>query len=136
MYIISTLQEATQKKIKESEAESRTYSVLDIFRTPRLRRNALLLIVIWMAISLVFDGHVRNVGSLGLDIFLTFTIATATEFPADTFLTIVLDRWVNFDSFFLNIFRILDRLRSQFDIPLYIIWCTIYYLIFCNMTSF
>ncbi|CAH0712858.1 unnamed protein product, partial [Brenthis ino] len=91
--VLTEFTEATQKKIKESEAESKTYSVLDIFRTPRLRRNALLLIVIWMAISLVFDGHVRNVGSLGLDIFLTFTIATATEFPADTFLTIVLDRW-------------------------------------------
>lgn len=46
-----------------------------------------------MAISLVFDGHVRNVGNLGLDVFVTFTIAAATEFPADTFLTIVLDRW-------------------------------------------
>nr|XP_026483475.1 organic cation transporter protein-like [Vanessa tameamea] len=91
--VLSEFTEASHKAIKESEAESKTYSVLDIFRTPRLRRNALLLIVIWMAISLVFDGHVRNVGSLGLDIFLTFTIATATEFPADTFLTVVLDRW-------------------------------------------
>lgn len=53
----------------------------------------ILLILIWMAISLVFDGHVRNVGSLGLDLFLTFTVASATELPADTFLTIVLDRW-------------------------------------------
>lgn len=46
-----------------------------------------------MAISVVFDGHVRNVGTLGLDIFLTFTIATVTEFPADTFLTLTLDVW-------------------------------------------
>lgn len=46
-----------------------------------------------MAISLVFDGHVRNVGALGLDIFMTFTVASATELPADTFLTLVLDRW-------------------------------------------
>lgn len=46
-----------------------------------------------MAISLTFDGHVRNVGSLGLDIFLTFTIAAATELPADVFLTFTLDRW-------------------------------------------
>lgn len=46
-----------------------------------------------MAISLVFDGHVRNVGSLGLDIFLTFTIASVTEFPADTILTFILDVW-------------------------------------------
>lgn len=46
-----------------------------------------------MAISVVFDGHVRNVGTLGLDVFVTFTIATVTEFPADTFLTLTLDIW-------------------------------------------
>lgn len=46
-----------------------------------------------MAISLVFDGHVRNVGSLGLDFFFTFTVAAATELPADTLLTLTLDRW-------------------------------------------
>ncbi|KAF3423478.1 hypothetical protein E2986_10608 [Frieseomelitta varia] len=46
-----------------------------------------------MAISLVFDGHVRNVDNLGLNVFVTFTIAAATELPADTFLTLVLDRW-------------------------------------------
>lgn len=46
-----------------------------------------------MIISLVFDGHVRNVDNLGLDVFITFTIAAATELPADTLLTLVLDRW-------------------------------------------
>lgn len=91
--VISEFTESSLKNIKGTEAENKTYSVLDLFKTPRLRRNAILLIVIWMAISLVFDGHVRNVGSLGLDIFLTFTIASATELPADTFLTAVLDRW-------------------------------------------
>ncbi|XP_045487487.1 organic cation transporter protein-like [Pieris rapae] len=90
--ILNEFTEASQQALKDSEAQ-KTYSVLDIFRTPRLRRNAILLIIIWMGISLVFDGHVRNVGSLGLDIFMTFTVATATEFPADTFLTLVLDRW-------------------------------------------
>ncbi|XP_054258921.1 organic cation transporter protein isoform X2 [Macrosteles quadrilineatus] len=69
------------------------YSVLDLFRSPRLRNMTVLLILIWMAISLVFDGHVRNVGALGLDVFLTFTLASATELPADTLLTLVLDRW-------------------------------------------
>ncbi|XP_048488037.1 organic cation transporter protein isoform X2 [Plutella xylostella] len=91
--VLSDFTESSLKTLKENEAEDRTYSVLDLFRTPRLRRNSILLIIIWMAISLVFDGHVRNVGSLGLDIFLTFTIASATELPADTFLTAVLDRW-------------------------------------------
>jgi hypothetical protein len=82
------------KKIQiEEETSTVTYSILDLFKTPRLRRTTLFLIVIWMLISLVFDGHVRNVGALGLNVFLTFTIASFTEFPADTFLTFVLDRY-------------------------------------------
>lgn len=85
--------QASCNKAKKEEESTSTYSVLDLFKTPRLRKITLLLILIWMAISLVFDGHVRNVGSLGLDIFLTFTVASITEFPADTFLTLVLDRW-------------------------------------------
>jgi MFS family permease len=33
------------------------------------------------------------VGSLGLDFFFTFTVAAATELPADTLLTLTLDKW-------------------------------------------
>ncbi|XP_030385846.1 organic cation transporter protein-like [Scaptodrosophila lebanonensis] len=81
------------QRMRENESQNGSYSVLDLFKSPRLRRTTLLLIVIWMAISLVFDGHVRNVGSLGLDIFFTFTVACFTEFPADTLLTFTLDRF-------------------------------------------
>ncbi|XP_034244931.1 organic cation transporter protein [Thrips palmi] len=80
-------------KLKKQEDADKTYSVVDLFRSPRLRNTTLLLIVIWMIVSLVFDGHVRNVGQLGLDVFVTFTVASATELPADSFLTVVLDRW-------------------------------------------
>ncbi|CRK95636.1 CLUMA_CG009094, isoform A [Clunio marinus] len=80
-------------KMQEEEASNSNYSLLDLFKTPRLRNITILLIIIWMAISLVFDGHVRNVGSLGLDFFITFTVAAATELPADTVLTLTLDRW-------------------------------------------
>jgi hypothetical protein len=80
------------KRMQEEEQENANYSLLDLFKTPRLRRITILLIVIWMVISLVFDGHVRNVGSLGLDFFITFTIAAATEFPADTLLTLTLGK--------------------------------------------
>ncbi|XP_017017886.1 organic cation transporter protein [Drosophila kikkawai] len=81
------------KRMREQEAQNGNYSVLDLFKSPRLRRTTLLLIIIWMAISLVFDGHVRNVGTLGLDIFFTFTLACFTELPADTLLTVILDRF-------------------------------------------
>lgn len=80
-------------QIQKEEAANNNYSILDLFKTPRLRKITITLIIIWMAISLVFDGHVRNVGSLGLDIFVTFTVAAATELPADVLLTYTLDRW-------------------------------------------
>ncbi|XP_013112259.1 beta-alanine transporter [Stomoxys calcitrans] len=80
-------------KLRQEDTKNQSYSVMDLFKTPRLRRITILLIIIWMAISLVFDGHVRNVGSLGLDLFFTFTVASFTEFPADTLLTLTLDRF-------------------------------------------
>lgn len=80
-------------KIQAEEAEHNNYSIMDLFRTPHLRKITLLLIVIWMLISLVFDGHIRNVGALGLNVFVTFTVAAATECPADIILTLTLDRW-------------------------------------------
>ncbi|CAH1983512.1 unnamed protein product [Acanthoscelides obtectus] len=96
----SKVSESTYQRFRDScmrakklEEEDKTYSVLDLFRTPRLRKITLIMVVLWMVISLVFDGHVRNVETLGLDVFLTFTIASVTEFPADTFLTMVLDVW-------------------------------------------
>ncbi|XP_022122025.2 carcinine transporter [Pieris rapae] len=96
----------TAKEIAKAEEEFKNYSFLDLFKTPRLRRQTILLVVIWMSITMVFDGHVRNVGSLGLDMFLTFTIATATEFPADILLILTLDvvgrRWLAFGSMVLS----------------------------------
>lgn len=93
-------------KLQKEEAANSSYSTLDLFKTPRLRQITLLFIVIWMAISLAFDGHVRNVGALGLDVFLTFTIAAATEMPADILLTFTLDivgrRWYAFGSMVLS----------------------------------
>ncbi|XP_045457822.1 carcinine transporter-like [Melitaea cinxia] len=96
----------TAREIAKAEQEIKNYSVIDLFKTPRLRCHSLLLVVFWMCIAMVFDGHVRNVGSLGLDIFLTFTVATATEFPADVLLILILDilgrRWLAFASLVLS----------------------------------
>ncbi|KAL1452485.1 hypothetical protein WDU94_006713 [Cyamophila willieti] len=95
--------------------EHKDYTVLDLFKTPRLRKNTILLILIWMTISLLFDGHVRQIGNLGLDPFITFSVAAATEFPADTLLTCTLDiwgrRWYAFGSLVLSgLFSILSSL--------------------------
>ncbi|MPC79627.1 Solute carrier family 22 member 13 [Portunus trituberculatus] len=46
-----------------------------------------------MLLSIVYDGHARNVANLPMDVFKAFTIASATELPADLLLIATLDRW-------------------------------------------
>lgn len=46
-----------------------------------------------MLVSLAYDGHLRNVSNLPLDVFVSFSVTSATELPADTFLVLTLDRW-------------------------------------------
>ncbi|CAG2059985.1 unnamed protein product, partial [Timema podura] len=85
---------ASCEKIREEEKEfSKGYSVIDLFKTRSLRNKTILLTIIWMAISLCYDGHVRNVDNIGLNVFLTFTVGSATEFPAAIIPIFLLDRW-------------------------------------------
>lgn len=72
--------------------ENKKYHLLDIFKTPHLRKATLLLIVIYMSVSMIYDGYIRSITSIGLDIFVAFTLASATEFPASSILTLLLDR--------------------------------------------
>ncbi|XP_063372187.1 carcinine transporter-like [Cydia amplana] len=108
----------TAAELAKSEQETKNYSALDLFKTPRLRKHSVLLVLIWCTTAMVFDGHVRNVGSLGLDMFLTFTVATATEFPADVLLISILDilgrRWLAFGSMVISgIFSFLATTVAQ-----------------------
>jgi len=82
----------TCQRNNESQKD-RKYSLLDLFKTPQLRKTTLLMIVIYMSVSLVYDGYIRSITSIGLDVFIAFTLASATEFPASFLLTIILDRW-------------------------------------------
>ena len=43
--------------------------------------------------AVVYDGHARNTANLGLSVFVTFSVASVTELPADLILVFFLDRW-------------------------------------------
>lgn len=96
----------TCRRIQEEENSFRQYSVLDLFKTSRLRKITLLMVVIYMLISLVFDGYVRNIESMGLSPFLGFGLASATELPAACIVTLLLDRtgrrWLGFGTMCLS----------------------------------
>lgn len=65
----------TCRRIQEEENSFKQYTVLDLFKTSRLRKITMLMIVIYMSITLLFDGYVRNIEAMGLGPFLGFSLA-------------------------------------------------------------
>ncbi|KAF2356102.1 Major facilitator sugar transporter-like [Trinorchestia longiramus] len=79
------------KRLADTEEES--VSLIDITKTPAQLRTFIIVTLYWMLVNLSYDGHLRNVSNLPLDVFIIFTVTSATEFPADTILTLTLDKW-------------------------------------------
>ncbi|KAL1452838.1 hypothetical protein WDU94_007028 [Cyamophila willieti] len=77
---------------KEKE-KGHVRSVYDLFQARRLRKIIFLLIVTWMAISLLYNGLDHQASKLGLDLFVMFSITSMTKLPADLLLTFTLDKW-------------------------------------------
>ncbi|KAK7881815.1 hypothetical protein WMY93_030224 [Mugilogobius chulae] len=57
-------------------------NMLDLLKIPYLRKRALIMSFIWFATSLMYYGISLNVGSFGLDIYLTQFIFGLVELPA------------------------------------------------------
>lgn len=62
--------------------DSDNVNLLSLFKTPRLRRNTLILFFKSMVITLCYDAISKNVEGLGLSPFVMFTLSSATIFPA------------------------------------------------------
>lgn len=77
-----------QQKIADEE----NANLLSLFKTPRLRRNTLILFFKSMVITLCYDAISKNVEGLGLSPFVMFTLSSATIFPACLVLLALQDR--------------------------------------------
>ncbi|KAH8384310.1 hypothetical protein KR200_007015, partial [Drosophila serrata] len=78
----------------KEEMHGRQFTVFSIFKYRRMACFMLLLISIWMAMSLVYDGHVRAASVLDShNVFVFFTIACATELPGNIVVILTLDRF-------------------------------------------
>ncbi|XP_072268662.1 solute carrier family 22 member 13-like [Pyxicephalus adspersus] len=67
---------------KLHEEKATKSNMLDLFRIPTLRRVTLVMSFTWFLNSLVYYGLSLNVGSFGLDIYLTQLVFGAVEIPA------------------------------------------------------
>ncbi|XP_077410080.1 solute carrier family 22 member 13b isoform X2 [Vanacampus margaritifer] len=68
-------------KMEVDESPNRG-SMFDIFRTPYLRKRALIMGYVWFGISVVYYGLSLNVGNFGLNIYLTQFVFGLVELPA------------------------------------------------------
>ena len=60
-----------------------SFTYLDLFKTPEMRRISFLIILLWMIISCVFDTTVRLITNLKFEFYYSFMIAASMELPAD-----------------------------------------------------
>ncbi|XP_038208486.1 carcinine transporter-like [Zerene cesonia] len=63
-----------------------------IFKTAPLRRMVIFLIFTFISVAVMFDSIIRLSENLGLDFFVTFSVASATELPSIVVLLLLLDR--------------------------------------------
>ncbi|XP_040002544.1 solute carrier family 22 member 7-like [Xiphias gladius] len=74
------------------ENENRKYSYLDLVKTPRMRRLAVLTGIVWFGVACTYYGISLNVTGFGVNIYLTQFIYGAIEIPAKALIFISLNK--------------------------------------------
>ncbi|XP_037530833.1 solute carrier family 22 member 7-like [Nematolebias whitei] len=89
---IQTLKTETLSTIVVTEKTDRTFSYVDLIRTPKMRKLALRTGILWFFIAITFYGISFNITGFGLNIYLTQFTYGLIELPAKVFVYYVLDR--------------------------------------------
>ncbi|XP_051510765.1 solute carrier family 22 member 6-A-like [Myxocyprinus asiaticus] len=82
------------KNTKNSEKlqDLRKYTVIDLVRTPTMRKQSLILFYLWFVNVLVYYGLSLNISDFGMNIYLTQMIFGLVEMPARTITLFTLNR--------------------------------------------
>ncbi|XP_024873948.1 organic cation transporter-like protein [Temnothorax curvispinosus] len=81
------------RNLTVTNTQTESANVFDILKSPRLAKNTILLILFWSLTMIAFDGHVYSLKLIQSSVFVSFSLACATELPAGLLLTLLLDRW-------------------------------------------
>ncbi|XP_001341287.1 solute carrier family 22 member 13 isoform X1 [Danio rerio] len=85
-----TLPPTVQVERYESPQGRSKYTVVDLLRTPQMRKRALILFYIWFVNVLVYYGLSLGVSDLGADLYLTQFMFGLVEIPARTLVLVLL----------------------------------------------
>ncbi|KAI4814518.1 hypothetical protein KUCAC02_003710 [Chaenocephalus aceratus] len=79
------LQETMKKEMSCSQG---THSVLDLFRTPTMRRMTICLSAVWLSTSFAYYGLAMDLQKFGVDIYLIQVIFGAVDIPAKVIMVV------------------------------------------------
>ncbi|KAM9338951.1 solute carrier family 22 member 2-like [Symphorus nematophorus] len=78
--------------LTEDEGDSPSASLLDLVRTPNMRKHTFILMFNWFTSAVVYQGLIMRVGIAGGNIYIDFLIAGLVEFPAVFFILFTIER--------------------------------------------
>ncbi|KAI7805115.1 solute carrier family 22 member 7-like [Triplophysa rosa] len=90
--VISSIEFEALSSIITTNTEKRKHSYLDIIRTPKMRRLALLTGTIWFCVATTTYGIGFNISGFGLNLYMTQFVYGAIEIPAKLSLFYLLEK--------------------------------------------
>uniref|UniRef100_A0A1A7XEL4 Solute carrier family 22 member 6 n=2 Tax=Iconisemion striatum TaxID=60296 RepID=A0A1A7XEL4_9TELE len=82
---VKMLQESMKKEMSNIQG---SYSILDLFRTPKMRIMTVCLSVVWLSTSFAYYGLAMDLQKFGVDIYLIQVIFGAVDIPAKVIITV------------------------------------------------
>ncbi|KAK2817094.1 hypothetical protein Q5P01_025285 [Channa striata] len=90
--LTNTLKSETLATIVVREKTNRTYSYLDLIRTPKMRKLSVSTGLVWFCVATAFYGISFNITGFGLNIYLTQFTYALIELPAKIAVYYLLDK--------------------------------------------
>uniref|UniRef100_A0A3B4WXR3 Solute carrier family 22 member 3 n=1 Tax=Seriola lalandi dorsalis TaxID=1841481 RepID=A0A3B4WXR3_SERLL len=78
--------------LTDEEGDSPSASLLDLVRTPNMRKHTFILMFNWFTSGVVYQGLIMRVGIAGGDVYIDFLISGLVEFPAAFLILFTIER--------------------------------------------
>uniref|UniRef100_A0A1A8RJB6 Solute carrier family 22 member 3 n=1 Tax=Nothobranchius rachovii TaxID=451742 RepID=A0A1A8RJB6_9TELE len=80
------------QSLTDEEVGTTSASLMDLVRTPNMRKHTIILMFNWFTSAVVYQGLIMRVGIAGGNIYVDFLISSLVEFPAAFLILLTIER--------------------------------------------